>query len=133
LYTETVIEHYKNPQNIGEIDDADGIGEAGEMKCGDFMKLFIKVKDNHICDIKFQVYGCGAAIASSSMTTVLAKGKHILAAYAITNKMISEALGGLPPEKEHCSLLGERALKSAILNHSQKTKISQMKNETFQK
>jgi nitrogen fixation NifU-like protein len=118
MYTKTVLEHFKNPQNIGEIENPDGIGEVGDMKCGDYLKIYIKVEKDIVKDIKFQVCGCCAAIASSSMTTVLAKGKHILAAYAITKKNISDELGGLPAEKEHCSLLGEKALKKAIENYA---------------
>jgi nitrogen fixation NifU-like protein len=120
MYTNIVTDHYKNPRNIGSLGDADGIGEAGGIKCGDYLVISIKVDNFYIRDISFQVYGCGAAIASSSMTTVLAKDKHILAAYAITKKDIINALGGLPPEKEHCSLLGEKALKNAIIDYSRK-------------
>ncbi len=121
MYTDIVMDHFKNPRNIEKFEDADGVGEAGDTKCGDYLIISIKVENFFIRNISFEVYGCGAAIASSSMTTVLAKNKHVLTAYAITKKNIIEALGGLPPEKEHCSLLGEKALKNAIIDFSRKT------------
>ena len=120
MYTQKVIEHYTKPRNVGQLEEPDGIGEAGEMKCGDYMIIHIRVNNDIIQDIKFQVYGCGAAIASSSMTTELAKGKHVLAAYTITSQDIVNALGGLPIEKVHCSVLGERALKNAITHYAKK-------------
>lgn len=120
MYTDLVTDHYKNPRNIGRLEDADGVGKAGDIKCGDYLVIYIKVENSFIRDIGFEVYGCGAAIASSSMTTVLAKNKHVMAAYAITKKNILEALGGLPPEKVHCSILGEKALKNAIIDYSRK-------------
>lgn len=122
MYTDIVTDHYKNPRNVGRLEDADGIGEAGGTRCGDYLVISIKVENAFIRDIRFEVYGCGAAIASSSMTTELAKDKHIMAAFGITKENISEALGGLPPEKEHCSLLGEQALKNAIIDYSKKTR-----------
>lgn len=122
MYTDITLEHFKNPQNVGTIENADGIGAAGDPNCGDYLKIYIKVENGFISDIKFQVHGCCGAIASSSMTTVLAKGKPLMAAYAISNKDIIEALGGLPKEKEHCSVLGTVALKKAITNYASKLK-----------
>ena len=118
MYTDITMEHFKNPQNVGVIECPDGVGVAGDPNCGDYLKIYIKVENDIIKDIKFQVHGCAAAIASSSMTTILAKGKPVLAAYTITEKKISEALGGLPEEKEHCSLLGALALKKAIVDYA---------------
>ena len=114
-----------NPRNVGEIENADGVGEVGNAKCGDIMKIFIKVEDERIVDVKFKTFGCGAAIASSSVATEMIKGKTIDEALAITNKMVIEALGGLPDVKIHCSVLAEEALRSAIedyrKNHMQKS------------
>lgn len=114
LYSEEIMKHFLGPENVGRIVDADGIGEAGSVECGDFLKIYIKVYNNVIEDIKFEVFGCSAAIATSSKTTVLAKGKTIMEAYKINEKDIIEAVGGLPKEKEHCSVLGATALKAAI-------------------
>ena len=122
MYSEIVIDHFRNPRNVGVLEDANGIGFAGDPECGDSLKMFIKVENSFIEDIKFQVQGCTAAIASSSMTTVLAKGKPVMAAYAISEENITEALGGLPEEKEHCSVLGAIALKKAIANYAQQIK-----------
>lgn len=119
MYTDITMEHFKNPQNVGAIENPDGLGIAGDPDCGDYLKLYIKVENDFIKDIKFQVHGCCAAIASSSMTTVLAKDKPIMAAYVITEKDIANALGGLPEEKEHCSVLGAAALKRAIVDYVQ--------------
>jgi nitrogen fixation protein NifU and related proteins len=130
MYTDIVLDHFRNPRNLGEIINADSIGEAGDTQCGDYLKLYIMVEDNLIKDIKFQVSGCCAAIASSSMTTVMVKGKHLLYAYALTRKDISDALGGLPAEKEHCSLLGERALKDAISNYMKRVKQPKDNNDS---
>lgn len=113
-YSNKVMEHFKNPQNVGEIEDPDGIGHVGNPVCGDIMELYIKVKDNVITDAKFKTFGCGAAIATSSMVTELVKGKTLDEAQNISNKAVVEALGGLPPIKMHCSVLAEEALKSAI-------------------
>jgi len=113
-YSEKVMEHFRNPRNVGEIKDADGIGDVGNPVCGDIMRLYIKVKDNVIVDAKFKTFGCGAAIATSSMVTELVKGKTIDEALKISNRAVAEALGGLPPIKMHCSVLAEQALKSAI-------------------
>jgi len=113
-YSEKVMEHFKNPKNVGEIPDADGIGNVGNPVCGDIMRLYIKVEDNKIKDAKFKTFGCGAAIATSSMVTEIVKGKTVEEALKISNKAVAEALGGLPPIKMHCSVLAEQALKSAI-------------------
>ncbi|HUU50636.1 MAG TPA: Fe-S cluster assembly scaffold protein NifU [Nitrospinota bacterium] len=120
MYTEKVMDHFTNPRNVGEIEDADGVGTVGNPACGDIMKIFIKVKDNVIEDIKFKTFGCGAAIASSSVATELIKGKTIEEALKLTNKVVIEALGGLPKEKLHCSVLAEDALKSAIEDYQKK-------------
>ncbi len=120
MYSETTIDHFTNPRNVGIIDNADGIGEAGDPNCGDYLIIYINVEDYIIKDIKFKVNGCVGAISSSSMTTELAKGKPVMAAYAITKEDIVDALGGLPDEKIHCSVLGELALKKAIIDFSNK-------------
>ncbi|MEK6732383.1 MAG: Fe-S cluster assembly scaffold protein NifU [Candidatus Omnitrophota bacterium] len=121
-YSEKVMEHFKNPRNVGEIPDADGIGNVGNPICGDIMRLYIKVKDNVITDAKFKTFGCGAAIATSSMVTEIVKGKTIDEALQISNKAVAEALGGLPKIKMHCSVLAEEALKSAIDDYLKKKK-----------
>ncbi|MDP8229836.1 MAG: Fe-S cluster assembly scaffold protein NifU [Candidatus Gorgyraea atricola] len=120
-YSEKVMEHFRNPRNVGEILDADGIGNVGNAVCGDIMKLYIKVRDNIIVDAKFKTYGCGAAIATSSMVTELVKGKTVDEALKLSNRAVAEALGGLPPIKMHCSLLAEQALKSAIDDYLEKS------------
>ena len=119
-YSEKVMDHFRNPRNVGEIPDADGIGNVGNPVCGDIRRLFIKVKDNIITDAKFMTFGCGAAIATSSMVTEMVKGKPIEEALKISNKAVAEALGGLPRVKMHCSVLGEQALKSAIVDYFKK-------------
>jgi nitrogen fixation NifU-like protein len=116
-YGEKVMEHFKNPRNVGEIQDADGIGKVGNPVCGDIMNLYIKVKDGVIADAKFKTFGCGAAIATSSMVTELIKGKTVEQALMISNRAVAEALGGLPPIKMHCSVLAEEALKAAITDY----------------
>jgi len=121
-YSEKVIDHYENPRNVGEIEDPDGIGTVGNPSCGDVMKLTIKVKDDVIEDAKFKTFGCGAAIATSSMVTELIKGKHIKEALLISNKTVVEALDGLPKIKLHCSVLAEDALKAAIGDYQKKAK-----------
>ncbi|MEM4589650.1 MAG: Fe-S cluster assembly scaffold protein NifU [Candidatus Micrarchaeia archaeon] len=122
LYTQKVMEHFMNPHNMGEIKDADAIGEAGNPVCGDVMYLYLKIKDNRIKDIKFKTLGCAAAIATSSMVTDLAKGKTLEEALRITNKEVAEELGGLPAVKMHCSVLAQQALKNAIENYWKKQK-----------
>ncbi len=121
MYSPKVMDHFRNPRNVGVIEDADGIGEVGNPVCGDMMTFYIKVKDNIIEDIKFQTFGCGAAIAVSSMVSELAKGKTIEEASKITNKMVAEALEGLPKQKLHCSNLGADALQKAIQDYLQKS------------
>ncbi|MFA5633538.1 MAG: Fe-S cluster assembly scaffold protein NifU [Candidatus Dojkabacteria bacterium] len=119
-YSEKVMDHFMNPRNVGEIKNADGIGEVGNPRCGDIMKMFIKVKDNKISDIKFLTFGCGAAVATSSMVTELVKGKTLEQALEITNKEVANALDGLPPIKMHCSNLAEEAIKAAIEDYRAK-------------
>jgi len=114
LYSEEVMEHFRNPQNVGDMDNPDGTGHVGNPVCGDIMELYIRVKDNVITDAKFKTFGCGAAIATSSMVTEMVKGKTIEEALEISNKAVAEALGGLPAAKMHCSVLAEEALRSAI-------------------
>jgi len=119
MYSEKVMEHFSNPRNVGEIADANGIGQVGNAKCGDIMKLWMKIDDDVITDIKFKTFGCGAAVATSSMATELVKGKNIDEALEITNKAVAEALDGLPPEKMHCSVLAEEAIREAIKNYKE--------------
>ncbi len=120
MYSPRVLEHFKNPRNYGRIEDADGIGKVGNPICGDVMYIYIKVKDNRIVDIKFETFGCVAAIATSSMVTELVKGKTIEEALKITNKTVADALDGLPPIKMHCSLLAEQGIKAAIEDYLKK-------------
>jgi nitrogen fixation NifU-like protein len=120
MYTEKVMEHFKNPRNMGEIPDADGVGTVGNPVCGDMMSVYIKVKDNRIADIKFKTFGCGAAIATSSMITELAKGKTIEEAIKISRGDVADSLGGLPPIKMHCSNLAADALHAAIKDYQAK-------------
>ncbi|MDE6593648.1 MAG: Fe-S cluster assembly scaffold protein NifU [Oscillospiraceae bacterium] len=117
LYSDKVMDHFTNPRNVGEIEDADGIGEVGNAKCGDIMKMYIKVDKNIITDVKFKTFGCGAAVATSSMATEMIKGKSIDDALKLTNKAVVEALEGLPDVKIHCSVLAEQAMKSAIADY----------------
>lgn len=117
LYSETVLDHFANPRNVGEIEDADGIGEVGNAKCGDIMKMYIKVEGGVIVDVKFKTFGCGAAVATSSIATEMIKGKTIEEALKLTNKAVVEALEGLPPAKIHCSVLAEQAMKSAVADY----------------
>lgn len=114
MYSDKVMEHFRNPRNVGEIADANGIGEVGNAKCGDIMKIYLKVEDNVIQDVRFKTFGCGSAIASSSMATELIKGKTLEEAWTLTNKAVAEALDGLPPVKMHCSVLAEEAIHKAI-------------------
>ncbi|ADG82761.1 FeS cluster assembly scaffold protein NifU [Thermincola ferriacetica] len=120
MYNEKVMDHFTNPRNVGEIEEASGIGEVGNPTCGDIMRISIKVEDNIIKDIKFKTFGCGAAIATSSMVTEMVKGKTIDEALEITNKAVAEALGGLPPQKMHCSNLAADALHKAIEDYKNK-------------
>jgi len=121
-YSKKVMEHFKNPRNVGEIENPDGVGHVGNPVCGDIMELYIKVKDGIIVDAKFKTFGCGAAIATSSMVTEIVKGKSIKEALKISNKAVAEALDGLPAVKMHCSVLAEEALKSAIEDYLSKSK-----------
>ncbi len=123
LYSDKVMEHFKNPRNVGEIENPDGIGHVGNPVCGDIMELYIKVNDNTIVDAKFKTFGCGAAIATSSIVTEMVKGKRIEEALKISNKAVAEALNGLPPVKMHCSVLAEEALKSAIEDYLEHQKL----------
>ena len=120
MYSATVLDHFNNPRNAGVIEDADGIGEVGNPVCGDMMTFYIKVKDNRLEDVKFQTFGCVAAIAVSSMVSEMAKGKDLEAAKKITDKQVAEILGGLPPNKLHCSNLGAEALTLAMKNYQEK-------------
>lgn len=120
LYSEKVMDHFMNPRNVGKIDDADGIGEVGNAKCGDIMKVYIKVDDGIISDVKFNTFGCGSAIATSSIATEMIKGKSIEEALQLTNKAVVEALDGLPSNKIHCSVLAEEAVKAAIDDYMNK-------------
>ena len=116
-YSEKVMDHFANPRNVGEIENADGIGEVGNPKCGDIMKMYLKIENGIISDVKFKTFGCGAAIATSSMATELVKGKSIEDALKVTNKAVMEALDGLPPVKVHCSVLAEQAIKAALADY----------------
>ena len=121
MYSEKVMDHFMNPRNVGEIEDASGVGEVGNAKCGDIMKIYIKVDDNDvITDVKFKTFGCGAAIATSSRATEMVMGKTVDEALQITNEMVTESLGGLPPVKLHCSVLAEEALLAAIADYRAK-------------
>ena len=123
LYSEKVMDHFRNPRNVGEIADADGIGEVGNAKCGDIMRMYIKVRDNIITDVKFMTFGCGSAIATSSIATEMIKGKPISKALELTNKAVVEALDGLPAHKIHCSVLAEEAVKAAVKDYYDKNNI----------
>ena len=129
LYTDIVMDHFMHPRNVGEIPNADGVGEVGNAKCGDIMKMYLKIKDNVIEDVKFETFGCGSAIASSSMATELIKGKTIDEALAVTNKQVVDALGGLPAHKLHCSVLAEESIKSAVKDYYDRNNIPYDKSE----
>lgn len=120
MYSAKVMEHFANPHNVGEMPDADGIGEVGNPKCGDIMRMYLKIRNNVIEDVKFLTFGCGAAIATSSMATEMVKGKSIDEALQLTNKAVAEALDGLPPVKMHCSLLAEQAIHAAVEDYQKK-------------
>ena len=123
LYTETVMDHFTHPRNVGEIPNASGVGEVGNAKCGDIMKMYLKIKDDRIEDAKFETFGCGSAIASSSMATELIKGKTVDEALAVTNKQVVDALGGLPAYKLHCSVLAEESIKAAVKDYYDRNNI----------
>ncbi len=121
MYSDKVIDHFQNPRNVGEIEDTSGVGTVGNAKCGDMMRLYLKINEEQvIIDCKFKTYGCGAAVASSSMATEMIKGKTVAEAMKLTNKAVMEALDGLPPEKEHCSLLAEETLHAALWDYAEK-------------
>ncbi|RBP68397.1 nitrogen fixation NifU-like protein [Alkalibaculum bacchi] len=122
MYTEKVMDHFENPRNSGEIENASGVGEVGNAKCGDIMRMYLEVEDGIIKDVKFKTFGCGAAVATSSMATELIKGKTLEEAEKITNKKVVEELGGLPSEKIHCSVLAEEAIRAAIKDYREKEK-----------
>jgi nitrogen fixation NifU-like protein len=121
LYSEKVMDHFRNPRNVGIIEDANGIGEVGNAKCGDIMKMYLKIEDDIIRDVKFETFGCGSAIASSSMATELIKGKPVSEAMKLTNQAVAEALDGLPAYKMHCSVLEEEAIRSALEDYRKRT------------
>lgn len=123
LYSEKVMDHFTNPRNVGEIPDADGIGEVGSAKCGDIMKIYLKINGDIIEDVKFETFGCASAIASSSMATEMIKGKSLSDALEVTNRQVVDALDGLPPHKLHCSVLAEEAIKSAVKDYYDKNGI----------
>ena len=123
LYTETVMDHFRNPRNVGELPDANGVGEVGNAKCGDIMKMYLKIKDDRIEDVKFETFGCGSAIASSSIATEMIKGKTVEEALALTNKEVVDALGGLPAHKLHCSVLAEESIKAAVKDYYDRNNI----------
>ncbi|WAM34673.1 Fe-S cluster assembly scaffold protein NifU [Caldicellulosiruptor morganii] len=122
MYSEKVLDHFMNPRNVGEIEDANGVAQVGNAKCGDIMKMYLKIENGIIVDAKFKTFGCGAAVATSSMATEMVKGKTIEEALQITNKAVAEALDGLPPNKLHCSVLAEEAIKAAIEDYLSKQK-----------
>ncbi len=122
LYSEKVMDHFLHPRNVGVIEDADGIGEVGNAKCGDIMKIYLKIDNDIITDVKFETFGCGSAIASSSMATEMIKGKPVSEALELTNKAVAEALDGLPAHKMHCSVLAEEAIKNALEDYQNKKK-----------
>lgn len=123
MYTDKVMDHFSNPRNVGEIDNASGVGEVGNEKCGDIMKIYLDIENGVIKDVKFKTFGCGAAIATSSMATELVKGKTIEEAMKVTNKAVLDALDGLPAVKVHCSLLAEEALQAALWDYAEKNNI----------
>ena len=120
VYSEKVMDHFMNPRNVGEIENASGVGQVGNMKCGDIMKVYLQIEDDKIVDAKFKTFGCGAAVATSSMATELVKGKTVQEALQVTNKAVMEALDGLPPVKVHCSLLAEEAIHAALWDYAEK-------------
>ena len=117
MYSQKVMDHFSNPRNVGEIDDASGVGEVGNAKCGDIMKMYLKIDHDVVTDVKFETFGCGSAIASSSMATELIKGKPLAEVLTLTNKAVAEALDGLPAYKMHCSVLAEEAIKAAVKDY----------------
>lgn len=132
MYSDKVMDHFSNPRNVGEIENADGIGQVGNAKCGDIMKMYLKIEDNVIVDAKFKTYGCGSAIASSSMATEMIIGKTIDEVLKVTNRAVADALDGLPPVKMHCSVLAEEAIKLALQNYAEKNNITIKGLEDFE-
>lgn len=132
MYSDKVMEHFMNPRNVGEIENADGVGEVGNPTCGDIMRIYLKIEDNVIKDVKFKTFGCGAAIASSSMATELIKGKSVDEAWKLTNKAVAEALDGLPPVKMHCSVLAEEAIHKAINDFRIKKGLEPLKDKIYE-
>ena len=129
LYSEKVMDHFRHPRNVGILEDADGVGEVGNAKCGDIMKIYLKIDHDTVTDVKFETFSCGSAIASSSMATEMIKGKTVDEALALTNKEVVEALGGLPAHKLHCSVLAEEAVKSAVKDYYDKNGIAYDKSK----
>lgn len=129
LYSEKVMDHFRNPRNVGIIENADGVGEVGNAKCGDIMKIYLKIENDIIVDVKFETFGCGSAIASSSMATELIKGKPVSEAMKLTNKAVAEALDGLPSHKLHCSVLAEEAIKKALQDYYEKNGVEYDRTE----
>lgn len=129
LYSEKVMEHFRNPQNAGELADADGVGVAGNSKCGDIMKIYLKIDGGVVSDVKFETFGCGSAIASSSMATEMIKGKPLTEVLQLTNQAVAEALDGLPPHKLHCSVLAEEAVKAAVKDYCDKNNVEYHQKE----
>ena len=123
LYSEKVMDHFRHPRNVGSMEDADGIGEVGNAKCGDIMKIYLKIRDDRVDDVKFETFGCGSAIASSSMATEMIKGKPLAEVLELTNKAVTEALDGLPAHKLHCSVLAEQAIQAAVKDYYAKSNI----------
>ncbi|MBO6305727.1 MAG: Fe-S cluster assembly scaffold protein NifU [Selenomonadaceae bacterium] len=121
LYSEKLMDHFRNPRNMGSIEDANGIGEVGNAKCGDIMKIYLKIENDVVKDVKFETFGCGSAIASSSMATEMIKGKPLSEVKKLTNKAVAEALDGMPPHKMHCSVLAEEAVLSALKDYGERT------------
>ena len=117
LYSEKVMEHFRNPRNVGVIENADGVGEVGNARCGDIMKIYLKIENDIVTDVKFETFGCGSAIASSSMATEMIRGRSIEETLGLTNQAVTEALGGLPPHKVHCSVLAEEAVRAAVKDY----------------
>ena len=124
LYSEKVMDHFRNPRNVGSMENADGVGEVGNVKCGDIMKIYLKIDDNVVTDVKFETFGCGSAIASSSMATEMIKGKSLDEILTVTNKAVTEALDGLPAHKLHCSVLAEEAIRAAVKDYYDKKGIA---------
>ena len=129
LYSEVVMDHFMNPRNVGIIEDADGVGQVGNAKCGDIMKIYLKIENDVIVDVKFETFGCGSAIASSSMATEMIKGKPLSDALQLTNRAVAEALHGLPAQKMHCSVLAEEAIKSAVKDYYDRNGIAYDKSQ----